>query len=164
MIVMSSSVSGGFSCGKTRNEQSYSVLASLRRASTSTYLSGIGRRCCPRRSVFNKCIIGIAIQPLFSELGGGDYRVAGCMRVLGGMAVGRTVAAERDAALLAGTQMHPTAARFCTLLAFMALGLLDLHDRVDVFAVCVGHGVIRGNGAPILAKGADFASRAMLAA
>ena len=47
------------------------------------------------------------------------------MRVLAGMPVRRTIAAERDAALLARPQMYPVCPNLHAFFAFAALGLFD---------------------------------------
>ncbi len=47
------------------------------------------------------------------------------MRVLAGVTVRRAVAAERDAAFLAGPQMHPVCADLHAFFAFAALRLFD---------------------------------------
>ena len=47
------------------------------------------------------------------------------MRVLAGVTVRRAVAAERDAAFLAGPQMHPVCADLHAFFAFTALRLFD---------------------------------------
>ena len=54
------------------------------------------------------------------------------VRVFAGVTVRRAVAAERDAAFLARSQMHPVCAGLHAFLAFAALRLFDRRDRVDV--------------------------------
>jgi hypothetical protein len=54
--------------------------------------------------------------------------------VLAGVAVGGGVAAQRDAAGLAGPQVHPRRARFRALFALVRLGSLDGLDGIDVRA------------------------------
>ena len=54
------------------------------------------------------------------------------VRVLAGVTVRRAVAAERDAAFLARSQMHPVCAGLHAFFAFAALRLFDRRDRVDV--------------------------------
>ena len=51
--------------------------------------------------------------------------MAGRVRVFAGVLVRRTVAAERDAAFLAGAQMNPIVADLHALRAFAALRLFD---------------------------------------
>jgi hypothetical protein len=54
------------------------------------------------------------------------------LRVPGGVAVGRAVAAQRRAAFLAGPQMDPVRADFHTLVALMALLVFDGLDGAEV--------------------------------
>ena len=63
----------------------------------------------------------------------------GSVRVLAGMPVRRTIAAERDAALLARAQMYPGCPDLHTFLAFAALRLFDRSDRLDMRAGWVRH-------------------------
>ena len=49
----------------------------------------------------------------------------GSVRVLAGVTVRRTIAAERDAALLARAQMHPVCPDLHAFFAFAALRLFD---------------------------------------
>jgi hypothetical protein len=57
--------------------------------------------------VFRKGVVWITVEPAFARLRGGYDRMPGCMRMFAGVTVWRAVTAERDAALLAGAQMHP---------------------------------------------------------
>src|ERR1051326_3537029 len=59
--------------------------------------------------------------------------------VLAGVAVGRRVAAQRDAARLARAQVHPARADPHALLALARLRLLHLRDRAEVGARAVAH-------------------------
>jgi hypothetical protein len=61
------------------------------------------------------------------------------MRVLAGMSVWRTIAAESDAALLAGPQMYPACPNLHALLAFAPLWLFNGRDRVEMRATSVRH-------------------------
>src|SRR5262249_36316490 len=78
-------------------------------------------------SVLGEEVGGIAVGPALGRLGGGDHRVPAGVRVLGGMAVRRVVAAPRDAASLAGPQMAPPPADRDAVLAH-PLGRLELMD------------------------------------
>ena len=51
--------------------------------------------------------------------------MSGRVRVFGGVPIWRAVAAERDAAFLAGPQMHPVVADLHAFFAFPALRLLN---------------------------------------
>src|ERR1700744_6550681 len=59
--------------------------------------------------------------------------------MLGRVAVGRTIAAERDTALLTRPQMDPPGADFHALLALALLGVLDGGNRSDMHTRRVGH-------------------------
>src|SRR5215218_2204828 len=63
-------------------------------------------------------------------------------RVFGGVPVRRVVAAQRDAALLAGAQVDPLRADLDALLAFMVLGELHCRNGGKVSAGGRGHGRI----------------------
>src|ERR1035437_3833992 len=58
-------------------------------------------------SIFREGVVGIAVQPAFARFGRRDDRMLRRERVLAGMPVGRTVAATRPPALLAGAQVYP---------------------------------------------------------
>lgn len=64
-----------------------------------------------------------------------------CSRVgvFTGVAIRRTIAAKRDAALLTDAQMHPLRSDLHALRAFAIIGLLDRRDRVEMRAASVGH-------------------------
>ena len=72
--------------------------------------------------------------------------MTGRPRVLRRVLVGRVVAAERLAALLAGPQMNPGCADLDALFAFAALRLLDGFDRSDMSA----RRVIRHDQSPLV--------------
>jgi len=76
-------------------------------------------------SVIREGIVRIAIQPMLARLGRGDHGMPACLRVPGGVAVGRTVAAQCRAAGLTGTQMYPAVAGLDTLLTLMAFRVFD---------------------------------------
>lgn len=67
-----------------------------------------------------------AIRPLFSRLGRDDDAMPMLLEMLSGMLIGWGIAAQCDAAYLTGTQMYPSIAGFCTLLAFMYFGSLQI--------------------------------------
>src|SRR5262249_13165599 len=85
-------------------------------------------------SVLGKRVIRIAIQPAIARLGGGDDRMSTRFRMRGRVLVRRGVAAQRDAALLAGAQLDPAGADLHALRALAALGLFDALDRFDMIA------------------------------
>lgn len=60
--------------------------------------------------------------------------MTGGARVFAGVLVWRAIAAQRDAALLAGAEMDPGRTGLYTFLALMAHGLFDRFDRVDMSA------------------------------
>src|SRR5947207_1446911 len=94
-------------------------------------------------SVFGEGVVGIAVQPALASLGGGDDGMAAAVRVRGGVAVRRGVAAERPLALLARSQMDPLRADLDALLAFAALRARHFIDGAQVRAgpfVLVAHG------------------------
>ena len=61
------------------------------------------------------------------------------MSVLAGVPIWRAIAAERDAACLAGPQMNPVRADLHAFFAFAALRLLDRPDRVEMRAASIRH-------------------------
>src|SRR5262245_48233750 len=69
-------------------------------------------------SIFRKTVVRIAVEPALARFGRRDDRMLRGARVLAGVAIGRAVAAERDAALLAGPQMNPRRADLHALFAF----------------------------------------------
>ena len=83
-------------------------------------------------SVHDRYIIGKTVEPPLARLGGCDHRMTAGADVCTRMARRRIVTAERDAARLAGSQMHPSAARFHPLVAHVALRLLDIVNRRKV--------------------------------
>jgi hypothetical protein len=76
------------------------------------------------RLIFGKRFVGIAVQPAFAGLRGSDDRVPAGVRVFTGVPIRRTVAAQRHATLLAGSEMDPRVADFHALRAFAKLRLL----------------------------------------
>jgi hypothetical protein len=61
------------------------------------------------------------------------------VRVFAGVTVRRAVAAERDAAFLARSQMHPGCADLHAFFAFAALRLFDRRERVEMRTATVRH-------------------------
>ena len=84
-------------------------------------------------SVISKGFVRIAIQPTLARFGRGDHGMSACLRVPGGVAVGRTVAAQCRAASLTGAQMDPTVAGLDTFLTLMAFWFFDGRDGFDMF-------------------------------
>jgi len=83
-------------------------------------------------SILDERVVRIAKQPALARLGRGDHRMTRRVRVLGGMTVGRVVAAPCPAALLAGTQVNPGAAHLDAVLAFLSFGQPGLGDGLDM--------------------------------
>ena len=83
-------------------------------------------------SVFRKGVVRIAVQPAFSGLRRGDYGMSACLCVPGGVAVGRTVTAQRRATALAGAQMDPAVTGLDAFVALTALCLFDGLNRADM--------------------------------
>jgi hypothetical protein len=61
------------------------------------------------------------------------------VRVFAGMLIGRTVATQRDAALLTGSEMKPLRADLYTFDAFAHFGLFHRFDGVEMRAWTIGH-------------------------
>src|SRR6058998_1310449 len=89
-------------------------------------------------SVLRKRVVGIAIQPPLLALRGGDDGMPARARVLRGVAVGRAVATQRSATLLAGAQMDPLRAHLHALGALPLFRVPHRCDRADVGAGSVG--------------------------
>src|SRR5512132_2350320 len=87
----------------------------------------VGRRI-ERCLVLRKRVVRITVQPALPRLGRGDYGMTADLRVPGGVAVERIVAAKGRAALLAGAQMDPTGAHFHAFFALVALLPLDFFE------------------------------------
>src|SRR5215831_1123183 len=99
---------------------------------------------CPLEpSVFGEGVIGITIQPPLTRLIRSDHRVGARMRMLAGVLVGRAVAAERDAALLAGAQVHPPRAGLYALDALAAPGVPHVLHGAQMAADLAGGGHAR---------------------
>src|SRR5256885_13076939 len=104
--------------------------AAAARSSNSSSLS----MPTPPASVFRELVVRITIQPPLPRLLRGDHRMTGGAGVLGGMLVGRAVAAQRGAALLARSQVDPVRADLHALGALPALGVPHGRDRTEVSA------------------------------
>jgi hypothetical protein len=93
-----------------------------------------------RRSlILGKGGIGIAIEPAFARLGGGDDWVPARASVFAGVLIRRAVATQRRATLLAGAQMHPLRPDLRTLRALAAVRKFDGRDGGKMAATSVGH-------------------------
>src|SRR5437764_1401067 len=90
-------------------------------------------------SIFGEHVVRITVQPPLARFLRRHDRVFGGARVLRGMLVGRAVAAQRRAALLAGPQMHPLRADLHALGALPPLAVPHGGDRLEMNAACIGH-------------------------
>jgi len=90
-------------------------------------------------SVFRECIIGKAVQPAFSRLRRCDNRMVARSRVSARVTVWRRIAAERHAARLTGSQMHPARPHLDAFLAFLPGGVSNGVDGFDVQAGGICH-------------------------
>src|SRR3954468_14341796 len=95
-----------------------------------------------KRSVLRELVIGIAEQPPLAGFCRSNHRMTALFCVLRGVAVGRVVAAQCDAALLAGPEVYPFRSDLHTLLAFPALRLFDGVHGADVLASLSWHGFL----------------------
>ena len=75
--------------------------------------------------IFRKGVIRVTVQPTLAGLRRRNHGMPALMRVFGGVPIWRAVAAERDAAFLAGPQMNPIVADLHAFFAFPALRLLN---------------------------------------
>jgi hypothetical protein len=75
--------------------------------------------------IFAERVVAVAVEPALAGLGRRNHRMAGGVRVFAGVLVRRAVAAERNAAFLAGAQMYPVVADLHALRAFAAFRLFD---------------------------------------
>src|SRR5260221_14497010 len=78
--------------------------------------------------ILGEGVVGIAVKPALARLRRADHGMARGAGVLAGVLVGRTVAAQRGAALLAGSQEHPAVAGLHALGALPLLGLAHVGD------------------------------------
>ena len=89
--------------------------------------------------IFRKRVVRITVQPALARLRRRDDGMSGRVRVFSGVPIWRAVAAERDAAFLAGPEMHPVCADLHAFFAFAALRLFDQCDCVEMSASLVRH-------------------------
>jgi hypothetical protein len=82
-----------------------------------------------------KSVIRITIEPAFARLPGSDDWVSAGVRVFGRVAIGRTVAAESDSALLAGSQVDPGRSNLDAFAALHALRKFYFRDRIQVSTI-----------------------------
>src|SRR5205823_11886041 len=90
-------------------------------------------------SVFCEHVVRITVQPPLARLLRRHHGVLGGAGVLRGMLVGRAVAAQCRAALLAGAQMHPLRADLHAFGALPPLAVPHGGDRLEMNAACIGH-------------------------
>jgi len=90
-------------------------------------------------SVFAKGLVGVAIEPAFAGLGGGDDGMRDRVGVLAGVAMRRAVAAESRPALLTRPEVNPLRADLHAFGAFKNLRLFDGGDRIEVRAAAGRH-------------------------
>src|SRR2546426_4594759 len=91
-----------------------------------------GQASAATLSILGEGIVGIAVQPTLAGLRRGDRGVPAGGGMLRGVAVGRVVAAERGAALLTRSEMHPVPADLHALVTHAPLRLLDRRNRAQV--------------------------------
>src|SRR2546425_1107690 len=91
-----------------------------------------GQASAATLSILGEGIVGIAVQPTLARLRRSDHRVPAGAGMLRGVAVGRVVAAERGAALLTRSEMHPVPADLHALVTHPPLRLLDRRNRGQV--------------------------------
>jgi hypothetical protein len=75
--------------------------------------------------IFAEGVVGVAVEPALAGLRRRNHWMARGVRVFAGVLVRRAVAAERNAAFLAGAQMNPVVADLDALRAFAAFRLFD---------------------------------------
>ncbi len=76
-------------------------------------------------SIFHKGIVGVAVEPAFTRLSGGNDRMPGTVRVFAGVLVWRAIATERNSTRLTGPQMNPGCTDLHAFFAFAPLRLFD---------------------------------------
>src|SRR5947207_1235412 len=108
-------------------------------AARSLWASSLAMPMLLPASIFREHVVRITVQPPLARLLRRHHRVLGGAGVLRGMLVGRAVAAQRRAALLAGSQMHPLRADLHALGALPALAVSHGGDRLEMLAACIGH-------------------------
>jgi ATP-dependent RNA helicase RhlE len=92
-----------------------------------------------RPLILGECVVGVAVEPAFARLTRGDDGMASRVGVFASVLVRRAIAAEGDAAFLAGPQMHPRRAELHTLVALQPAGPFNRFDRFDMGAFAGGH-------------------------
>src|SRR2546430_7122700 len=108
-------------------------------AARSLWASSLAMPMLLPASIFREHVVRVTVQPPLARLLQRHHRVLGGAGVLRGMLVGRAVAAQRRAALLAGSQMHPLRADLHALGALPALAVSHGGDRLEMLAACIGH-------------------------
>jgi hypothetical protein len=108
-----------------------------------------------KRSVLEKAIVGIAVQPALSGFRGRNHRMPRCPRVLARVPVRRAVAAAGATALLTRSEMNPSRPDLDALFALVALRVPHTRDGAKMNACGIGrrqlpvprgHGYVRGCG------------------
>ena len=95
-----------------------------------------------RKSVFDKGVVGIAVEPAFTAFSRRDDWMPARSRVLRRVVVRRAVTAQRGPAALTGPQMNPLGVNLDALLAGGTLRMLDGGDVCNVLArLRCGHDV-----------------------
>lgn len=89
--------------------------------------------------ILGKSVIGIAIEPALTRLGGCDDWMRARPRVFAGVLISRAVATQRHATLLADAQMHPLRPDFHTFRALATGRKFDGRDGRKMTATSVGH-------------------------
>ncbi len=84
-------------------------------------------------------VVREAIHPALAGLGGRDHGMVARSGVRAGVALGRVVAAERRAALLARPQVHPRRSNLDAVVALRLRRVLHAGDCADVIAGCLRH-------------------------
>src|SRR5665213_2393259 len=88
----------------------------------------------PRRGL-DEQVIDVAPGPIFAALEAADDRVMRRMIVLGGVGIGRAVAAADVAARHAQSEMHPLSADLQALFTALGRARRDVMDLIEVFAL-----------------------------
>jgi hypothetical protein len=89
--------------------------------------------------VFSEGVVGVTVQPTFTNFGGSYHRMTTHTRVLRSMLVWRTVATASRATLLARAQMKPGISRLNALIANSIFWLFDIGNPIDVNAYLCCH-------------------------
>jgi predicted transporter len=83
-------------------------------------------------SIFHKGIVGVAVEPAFTQLSGSDDRMPGAVRVFAGVLIWRAIAAERNSTRLTRPQVDPLRPDLYTLIALAAFCAFDVRNRFEV--------------------------------